>query len=615
MGQNSGLLSSLTDWNSTLAGYADSISTGVVMPVALTLLALFMILELYNATQRIAMNGSNNAFTIQQIALVMLKIVVCRWAVVHTTEILNALFEIASTVTVGISGYVGSGEVNTTVDIENAIAALPGGIGNMPVALELMVVGWMLRIVNIVVNTIVAARFIELYVYNAMASLSILIHTYGRNNAELDERVQQICNTVQQQTCRFSPIPFEQCAAMNSVLPLGKKWLALERTLLTVNTAIYVPFTTQELFQPGGLYEGTNARSKNLIMVNRKLLPAPAGMVLGMTGFGKSFAVMQMMAGIMLRWPEDDLVIIDPENEYARLVEAFGGEVIEISASSKSHINPMDISEDYGDEGNPIQLKSQFLRDFCQLVLNSKELSAQECSLVDRAALITYQKYLLHPEREQMPSLHDFYNNLSLQGPQAKALTMALSMYVDGTMDLFAHQTNVDLQNHCICFNTVKLGKSMQSIGMMTVLDQIWNRITRNRVLGRRTWIFTDEFQLLLGNSACTNYYFELSSRARKWGAILTSITQHVRSVLNNEDARRMLSDCGYIKLLNQAPDDANDIARLLHISDEEKRYIENAEVGSGLLIADKVVVPFNNTFPQDTELFRLMDTNPNRKK
>ena len=271
--------------------------------------------------------------------------------------------------------------------------------------------------------------------------------------------------------------------------------------------------------------EGTTPAVKNLIMVNRKLLPAPAGMVLGMTGFGKSFSVMQMMAGIMLRWPQDDLVIIDPENEYARLVEAFGGEVIEISASSKSHINPMDISEDYGDEGNPIQLKSQFLRDFCQLVLNSKELSAQECSLVDRAALITYQKYLLHPEREQMPSLHDFYNNLSLQGPQAKALTMALSMYVDGTMDLFAHQTNVDLQNHCICFNTVKLGKSMQSIGMMTVLDQIWNRITRNRVLGRRTWIFTDEFQLLLGNSACTNYYFELSSRARKWGAILTSIT------------------------------------------------------------------------------------------
>lgn len=443
----------------------------------------------------------------------------------------------------------------------------------------------------------------------------ILIHTYGRSNAELDERVQQICNTVQQQTCRFSPIPFEQCAAMNSVLPLGKKGLSLERTLLTINTAIYIPFTTQELFQPGGLYEGINARSRNLIMVNRKLMPAPAGMVLGMTGFGKSFAVMQMMAGIMLRWPEDDLVVIDPENEYAHLVEAFGGEVIEISPSSKAHINPMDISEDYGDDDNPIRLKSEFLRDFCQLIFNREDLTPQERNTIDQATLLTYQKYLLRPEREQMPTLNDFYSNLLLQGADGKNLASALQMYVNGTMDLFAHQTNVDLQNHCICFNTVKLGKSMQSIGMMTVLDQIWNRITRNRVLGRRTWIFTDEFQLLLGNSACTNYYFELSSRARKWGAILTSITQHVRSVLNNEDARRMLSDCGYIKLLNQAPDDANDIARLLHISDEEKRYIENAEVGSGLLIADKVVVPFNNTFPQDTELFRLMDTNPNRKK
>lgn len=163
-------------------------------------------------------------------------------------------------------------------------------------------------------------------------------------------------------------------------------------------------------------------------------------------------------------------------------------------------------------------------------------------------------------------------------------------------------------------FNTVKLGKSMQSIGMLTVLDQVWNRITRNRVLGRRTWVFTDEFQQLLGNKDCTDFYFQLSSRARKWGAILTSITQHVRSVLDNEDARRMLSDCGYIKLLNQSPDDANDLARLLHISNEEKRYIENADVGSGLLIVSKTVVPFNNDFPKDTELFRLMDTSPNRK-
>ena len=221
---------------------------------------------------------------------------------------------------------------------------------------------------------------------------------------------------------------------------------------------------------------------------------------------------------------------------------------------------------------------------------------------------------MANPKREEMPTLHDFYGNLALQGEEVKPLLTALKLYVSGSMDLFAHQTNVNVQNHCICFNTVKLGKSMQSIGMLTVLDQVWNRITRNRVLGRRTWVFTDEFQQLLGNKDCTDFYFQLSSRARKWGAILTSITQHVRSVLDNEDARRMLSDCGYIKLLNQSPDDANDLARLLHISNEEKRYIENAEVGSGLLIVSKTVVPFNNDFPKDTELFRLMDTSPNRK-
>lgn len=442
----------------------------------------------------------------------------------------------------------------------------------------------------------------------------ILIHTYGDSNAQLDERVRRICSTVQQQTCRFDSILYEQRNAMNSMLPLGKKWLGLERTLETVSTAIYVPFTTQELFQPGGLYEGINARSKNLILCNRKLLPAPAGMVLGMTGYGKSFSVMQMVTNIMLRWPDDDIVLIDPEQEYTHLVTAMGGVVIDISASSPSHINPMDITEDYGDDEDPIRLKSQFLQNFCQLILHSSELSPQERTFIDVAAGLTYQRYMANPKREKMPTLHDFYRNLALQGEEVKPLLTALKLYVSGSMDLFAHQTNVNVQNHCICFNTVKLGKSMQSIGMLTVLDQVWNRITRNRVLGRRTWVFTDEFQQLLGNKDCTDFYFQLSSRARKWGAILTSITQHVRSVLDNEDARRMLSDCGYIKLLNQSPDDANDLARLLHISNEEKRYIENAEVGSGLLIVSKTVVPFNNDFPKDTELFRLMDTSPNRK-
>lgn len=441
--------------------------------------------------------------------------------------------------------------------------------------------------------------------------LCVLVHTYGANNAELDERVRQIISTVEKKTCKFDTIPFQQEDAMNSILPLGKKWIGLERTLTTANAAIFIPFTTQELFVPGGLYEGLNARSKSLILFNRKLLPAPAGMILGMTGFGKSVAVKLQIAGILMRWPEDDVIILDPESEYGALVKAFGGVEIEISASSKSHINPMDITEDYADDDDPILLKSQFLQSFCQLIQHGIPLTAQERTQIDRAAQRTYQRFLDNPGKQQMPSLREFYDNLTRQGPIAENIATALSMYVDGTMDIFAHQSNVDVQNHCISFNTVKLGKSMQTIGMMTVLDQVWNRVTRNRALGRRTWIFTDEFQLLLANKDCTNFYFELSSRARKWGAILTSITQHVRSVLNNEDARRMLSDCSYIKLLNQAPDDAKQLGELLKISEEELAYVTDVEVGSGLLIAGKTVVPFTNDFPRDTELFRLMDTSP----
>ncbi|MEG2037732.1 MAG: DUF87 domain-containing protein, partial [Ruthenibacterium sp.] len=323
--------------------------------------------------------------------------------------------------------------------------------------------------------------------------ICVMVHTYGGNSEELDDRIRQIYSTVEKKTCKFDTIPFQQEDAMNSILPLGKKWIGLERTLTTANAAIFIPFTTQELFVPDGLYEGLNARSKNLIMFNRKLLPAPAGAVLGKTGFGKSVAIKLMMIGIALRWPDDDVIVIDPEGEYGPVVEAMHGVEIEISSSSKSHINPMDITEDYADDDDPIVLKSQFLQSFCQLILHGVPLSAQEYTYIDYAAQMTYQRFLDSPAKQEMPALRDFYDNLVKQGPPAENLATALRMYVDGTQDIFAHQTNVNVQNHCISFNTVKLGKSMQTIGMMTVLDQVWNRITRNRALGRRTWIFTDE--------------------------------------------------------------------------------------------------------------------------
>ena len=442
----------------------------------------------------------------------------------------------------------------------------------------------------------------------------LMIHTSADTNAELDSRIKQIMSTVQKKTCRADTLPFEQREAMNSILPIGRKCIGIERTLTTAQTAIFIPFTTQELFEPGGFFLGLNARSKSLLMFRRKDLASPAGMVLGQPGSGKSLAVKLEIAQVMLG-TQDDIVIIDPEGEYTPLVQALGGQVVEISSGSTAHLNPMDITEDYADADNPLILKSQFLQTFCELVVGGGGISAAERTYIDRAARLTYAKYFNNPTKQEMPCLQDFYDNLTAQGPGAGDIATALSIYVDGSMDVFAHHTNVDMSSRLVCFNTVKLGKPLQTLGMTVVLDQIWNRITLNRTTGRRTWIYTDEFQLLLRDKECMNYYFEISGRARKWGAILTSITQHVESILMDEDARRMLSDCQYIKLLNQAPLDAQQLGKLLKISPEELDYITNVNAGSGLLIAGNAVVPFVNDFPTDTELYKLMDTNPNSAK
>lgn len=444
--------------------------------------------------------------------------------------------------------------------------------------------------------------------------VALMIHTYGNTNEELDNRIKQIMSAVQKKTCKVDTLPFEQREALNSILPLGKKCIGIERTLTTANTAIFIPFTTQELFEPGGFYMGLNARSKSLLMFCRKNLASPAGYVLGQPGSGKSMDVKLEIAQVMMG-TDDDVIIIDPEGEYTPEVQAMGGKVVEISASSSEHINPMDITEDYADSDSPLVLKSQFLQMFCELIIGGGGISAAERTYIDRAARMTYAKFFNAPQKMNMPSLKDFYDNLVKQGPGAEDIATALSIYVDGSMDIFAHQTNVDIHNRLVCYNTVKLGKPMQTLGMMVVLDQIWNRITLNRVTGRRTWVYTDEFQLLLRDKESMNYYFEISGRARKWGAILTSITQHVESILMDEDARRMLSDCQYIKLLNQAPLDAQQLGKLLKISPEELDYITNVDAGSGLLIAGRSVVPFVNEFPENTRLYKLMDTNPNTTK
>lgn len=448
-----------------------------------------------------------------------------------------------------------------------------------------------------------------------MFKVAIFVHTYAETNEELDERIEQICSTVQRKSCRFERLEFRQLQGMNSILPVGPKWVDIERTLTTTSTAIFIPYTTQELFQPGGNYEGLNARSHNLIMFDRKSLASPNGMLFGQPGSGKSMAAKREIANVLMRYPLDDVVVIDPEGEYSPMASSFDGEVIDISASSPNHINAMDITEDYADSDNPVRLKSQFLMSFCELVTGGEGITPQERTYIDRAATATYVKFFASNGKSPMPSLQEFYNNLLLQGPGADKIATALSIYVDGTLDIFSHATNVDIKKRLVVYNIKNLSKQLQTLGMMVVLDQIWNRVTKNRQSRRRTWLYVDEWQLLISDPFCSNYFFEVSGRSRKWGAILTTITQHVETVLGNADARRMLADCQYVKLLNQHQNDRQHLGELLGLSAEEQSYITNAEPGCGLLIAGKAIIPFIDRFPRDTKLYKMMDTNPNENK
>lgn len=443
-----------------------------------------------------------------------------------------------------------------------------------------------------------------------MFKVTVLIHTYAKDMDTLNDNIYQIMATARKNNCKAAKLDYLQEEAMNSTLPFGKNHVEIARTLTTASTAIFVPFTTQELFQAGGLYYGLNALSHNLIFFDRKTLKNSNGFILGTPGSGKSFAAKEEIAYVMLN-TDDDIMIIDPEREYAPLAVGFGGEIIHISAGSSAHINPMDISMDYADKDDPLLLKSEFILSLCDLLVGGKQgLDGAHKSVIDRACMITYQDYFKDQQKSNVPTLRDFYRVLKEQ-PESEAQRMALSLelYITGNLSVFAQPTNVDTQKRLTVYDIRDLGKQLKTMGMLIVLDQIWNRITQNRAKGRRTWIYIDEIYLLFQNEYSANYLFELYKRARKWGAIPTGITQNVEDLLISDMARRMLSNSDFIMMLNQAAPDRAELAGLLNISNQQLFYVTNAPAGQGLLFVGSSIIPFINKFPMDGHLYSMMTT------
>ena len=451
-----------------------------------------------------------------------------------------------------------------------------------------------------------------------MFLVTFLVLNTADNPRQLDNNVFQASSIAQKYNCQLTRLDFQQEEGLMSALPLGFNQIEIQRGLTTSSTAIFVPFTTQELFQNGkeALYYGINALSNNLIMVDRKLLKNPNGLILGTPGSGKSFSAKREIANCFLL-TNDDIIICDPEAEYAPLVERLHGQVIKISPISNNYINPMDLNLDYSDDESPLSLKSDFILSLCELIVGGKEgLQPVQKTIIDRCVRLVYQDYLNDPRPENMPILEDLYNLLRAQDEkEAQYIATALEIYVTGSLNVFNHQSNVDINNRIVCYDIKELGKQLKKIGMLVVQDQVWNRVTINRAAHKSTRYYIDEMHLLLKEEQTAAYTVEIWKRFRKWGGIPTGITQNVKDLLSSREVENIFENSDFVYMLNQAGGDRQILAKQLGISPHQLSYVTHSSEGEGLLFYGSTILPFVDHFPKNTELYRIMTTKPQELK
>lgn len=414
--------------------------------------------------------------------------------------------------------------------------------------------------------------------------------------------------------------PYRQEQAFSSVLPLGNSFscdkehnIQTRRTMSSESTAVFMPFNARELLHENGLYYGQNKLTKSVIMFDRKLLKNPNGFIFGVPGSGKSFlAKLEMIFSILAT--TDEILIVDPEREYTALAELLGGEVIYISENSSTHINPMDLTEnpDKDDkEYNPIKAKLDFMLSFFSAILGNQEITPIQKTIIDNVMHETYKKY-------EKPTLKEYYAELEeyekVSADETKSavtyLRQTLHLYVHGSMNVFSNSSNVNINKRIVVYDIKELGKNLQTLGMMIVLENLWDRVAKNRTKGVGTRIYIDEMYLLFKSEQSANFFYELYKRARKWGGIPTGITQNVDDLLRSELARTMLSNTQFVVMLSQNATDREQLARLLNISHETMMYVTNASPGSGLIYADEFgTIPFENKFPTNTKLYKIIST------
>ena len=430
---------------------------------------------------------------------------------------------------------------------------------------------------------------------------------------QLDADTEALLSIGREHLCQFSTLRYQQEDGLNTVLPYGLRRVKALRTLTTESAAVLMPFRVQEIQDPGGLPYGVNAISKNLLICERKRLISPHAFYLGVSGSGKSVAMKSTIENVALA-TNDDIIIIDAEREYGPITRSLGGTVVEISPSSPHHINPMEVADGYGDGENPIAMKSELITSILEQQMGVGRVSGSHKSIIDRCTANVYQNYFHSRGKAPMPLLTDWRNEVLKQvDPEAREIALAAELITEGSLNVFAHPGNVDMNSRIITLDLYEMGEQLRPTALVVTLEAIQNRVMENRKRGKYTWVFLDEVYLYFKYHYSGEFLYRAWKRFRKYAGIMTAATQNVEECLKSETARLMLANSEFLLLFNQAATDRAELSSLLHISDTQMGYVTDVEPGHGLMRVSGAVIPFDCTIPQDTELYRLMNTTPGR--
>jgi len=429
---------------------------------------------------------------------------------------------------------------------------------------------------------------------------------------ELNEDTETLLALARKSSCQMAKLYLRQEAGMLSALPIGVRSIKDARTMLSEPSSMLLPYTTFDRQDENGLFCGFNRVSLIPVFINRAAQQNGSCVVLGVPGSGKSFFVKYELIDRFFRFPTDQFIVVDPEREYSPLIDALGGNVIDISAASNTHLNAMELKQGIHEDEDPMQLKAQYIQMLCETAIGTSFTPAERSAL-DRATCKVFYAYLEDPVRPS-PTLKTLYDALlddAQTRPESKSVADALYMFVEGSMNLFAHQSNISLDNRLLCFDIHQLGGILKPLGMFVIFEYLLNLIKTNRQRGIRTWVYFDEWHLMFRSEKTREVLYTLWKLARKYGAYPTGITQNVSDLLKDEESRSLVSNSEYLTILNQSSVDRDELAELLALSIGQTGYITNAQPGSGLIRAGGSIIPFTLPFPRNSRIYDLITTKP----